>query len=361
MEHYTPKERAEIVKFYFQKNSSVTLTQRAYRAKYRGRKVPTSKTILRLVAKFNESGSVATSKPKIKARPRRSGDVIEGVRADVAENPGTSYRRRAQQFGMAPTTLWKILKIDLHFFPYKMQLAQQMKPEDKPRRVEYARNMQNIIASEPDFWSRLIMTDEAHFTLCGSVNTQNVRYWGPVNPQIIFEEPLHSPKVTVWCGICSERVIGPYFFENETGATVTVNGERYRAMIRDFLGNELAENGMEHYWFQQDGATCHTAGETMNLLRQMFPERLISKSGDYDWPPRSPDLSAPDFFLWGFLKGKVYANKPDSLQQLKANIREEIAKITPEMLEKVMKNAEKRADMCVAAGGSHLPDIIFKK
>ena len=99
----------------------------------------------------------------------------------------------------------------------------------------------------------------------------------------------------------------------------------------------------------------------MNLMRQMFSERLFSKSGDYYWSRRSPDLTAPDFFLWGFLKGKVYASKPDSLQQFKANIREEIAKITLEMLETMVKNTEKSADMYVVAGGSHLPDIIFKK
>lgn len=57
-------------------------------------------------------------------RTRRSGDVIEGVRADIEETLGTSHRRRAQQFGVSSTTMWKILKINLHFFPYKMQLAQ---------------------------------------------------------------------------------------------------------------------------------------------------------------------------------------------------------------------------------------------
>lgn len=361
MNHYTPKERAEIVKFYFQNESSVTLTQRAYRRKYRGRNVPTPKTIRLLVGKFSESGSVATSRPKIKPRPRRSNEVIRAVRADVADSPGTSYRRRAQQFGLSPTSMWRILKVDLHFFPYKMQTTLKLLPVDKPRRIQYATNMQNILAGEPDFWRHLIQTDEAHFSLSGSVNTQNVRYWGPTNPQLIHEKPLHSPKVTVWCGICSERVIGPYFFEDETGATVTVNGVRYRAMIRDFLANELAENNMEHYWFQQDGATCHSARETIDLLKPMFPRRLISKNGDYDWPPRSPDLTAPDFFLWGYLKSKVYSNKPETLEQLKANIRHEIAQITPETLANVMVNAEKRANLCVAAGGGHLADVIFKK
>jgi hypothetical protein len=132
-------------------------------------------------------------------------------------------------------------------------------------------------------------------------------------------------------------------------------------LLRDFLADEVDEHDMDDYWFQQDGATCHTARLTMDLLRAMFPNRLISKYGDFDWPARSPDLTAPDFFLWGYLKGKVYADKPATLQQLKANIRREIAAIEPETLKKVMENAEKRADLCVASGGGHLADVIFKK
>ena len=44
-----------------------------------------------------------------------------------------------------------------------------------------------------------------------------------------------------------------------------------------------------------------------------FDDRIISKAL---WPPRSPDLSPPDFFLWGALNGKAYANKPCTIQEL---------------------------------------------
>ena len=57
----------------------------------------------------------------------------------------------------------------------------------------------------------------------------------------------------------------------------------------------------------------------------------MSKSGDLNWPPRSPDLTPPDFFLWGYLKSKVYVNKPRTVAELKDNIREEIAAIPAEM------------------------------
>ena len=85
----------------------------------------------------------------------------------------------------------------------------------------------------------------------------------------------------------------------------------------------------------------------------------MSKNVDLEWPPCSPDLVVPDFFLWGYLKSKVYASKPKTIEGLKCNIRAEIAAITPEMLANVMQNAQKRAAFCVSNGGGHLIDVVF--
>ena len=63
-------------------------------------------------------------------------------------------------------------------------------------------------------------------------------------------------------------VIGPYVFRNDEGENVTVNGERYRSMINNFLVPQLQGIDIADKWFQQDGATCHTAGQTIELLRE---------------------------------------------------------------------------------------------
>jgi hypothetical protein len=55
---------------------------------------------------------------------------------------------------------------------------------------------------------------------------------------------------------------------------------------------------MEELWFQQDGTIAHTARASMTVVRQMFPQHVVSRFGDVPWPPRSPDLSVCDFFLW---------------------------------------------------------------
>jgi len=55
----------------------------------------------------------------------------------------------------------------------------------------------------------------------------------------------------------------------------------------------------------------------MAVLRKMFPNRVISRNGDIACPPRSPDLTPPDFFLWIYLKSKVLTNKPHTLLEVK--------------------------------------------
>ena len=111
--------------------------------------------------------------------------------------------------------------------------------------------------------------------------------------------PMHPARVTVWCGFWSGGIIGPFFFENEEGTAVTINDERYRAMLSKFFFKQIEEEDLDNIWFQQGGATCHTANATLNLLRPIFENRIISKRGDVNWPPRSCDLTPLDYFLWG--------------------------------------------------------------
>ena len=89
--------------------------------------------------------------------------------------------------------------------------------------------------------------DESHFTLNGSVNKQNCRFYATENPQLIEEQSLCDQKVTVWCGVCADMVIGPYFFEDDDGATKTVIGDRYRAMINDFMMLIVRENDLNGF------------------------------------------------------------------------------------------------------------------
>ena len=63
------------------------------------------------------------------------------------------------------------------------------------------------------------------------------------------------------------NVLQEWLFENEQGEAVTVNGDRYRAMLNEFLFKQIEEQDIGNIWFQQDGAICHIAEATLDVLR----------------------------------------------------------------------------------------------
>ncbi|GFV99150.1 uncharacterized protein TNCV_1511231 [Trichonephila clavipes] len=131
-------------------------------------------------------------------------------------------------------------------------------------------------------------------------------------------------------------------------------------MITNFFIPELNTHDVQELRFQQDGATCHTARATIDLLKDTLGDRLISRFGPVNWPPRSCDLTPLDYFLWVYVKSLVYADKPQTLDHLEDNVRRVIADIRPQMLEKVIENWTSRLDYIRASRGSPTPDIIFK-
>ena len=70
------------------------------------------------------------------------------------------------------------------------------------------------------------------------------------------------------------------------------------------------------------GATCHTKEATLDVVRPFFEDRIINRRGDVVWPPRSCDLTPFYYYLWCVVKDKCYADKPETIETLKDNIRE---------------------------------------
>ncbi|GFT89613.1 transposable element Tc3 transposase [Trichonephila clavipes] len=132
-------------------------------------------------------------------------------------------------------------------------------------------------------------------------------------------------------------------------------------MITNFFIPELNNHDVQELWFQQDGATCHTARATIDLLKDTLGDRLISRFVPVNWPPRSCDLTPLDYFLWGYVKSLVYVDKLQTLDHLEENIRRVISDKRPQMLEKKSsKNWTSRLDYIRASRGSPVPEIIFK-
>ncbi|GFX49311.1 uncharacterized protein TNCV_3334291 [Trichonephila clavipes] len=140
----------------------------------------------------------------------------------------------------------------------------------------------------------------------------------------------------------------------------SVNGDLYGAAITNFFIPELNNHDVQELWFHPDGATCDTARATIDLLKDTFGDRLISRFGPVNWPPRSCDLTPLDYFLWGYVISLVNEDKPQTLDHLEDNIRRVIADIRPQMLEKIIENWTSRLDYIRASRCSPMSEIIFK-
>ena len=84
--------------------------------------------------------------------------------------------------------------LDLHLHPYKVHLAQQLKPVDHSKRRRCVKWVPEQQAVDGNFSNKIFFSDETHFTLGGYVNKQNCCIWGSQNPQVI-------EKITACCAL----------------------------------------------------------------------------------------------------------------------------------------------------------------
>ena len=160
-------------------------------------------------------------------------------------------RRHSAAIGLSDRSVRRILHKDPNFHRYKIAIVQELNDRDMANSRISSEQLLEMLNVDGVI-STLLMTDEAHFHLSGFVNKQNYHYWASENPQELHQRPLHSERLTVWCGIASFGVTGPYFFEDNEGAAVTVTSERYVAMLRNFCEPELLRRGIDRssVWFQ---------------------------------------------------------------------------------------------------------------
>jgi len=93
----------------------------------------------------------------------------------------------------------------------------------------------------------------------------------------------------------------------------------------------------------------------MAKIQSFFGGSFISKGL---WTPRSPDLTPPDYFLWGYLKGRVYQNKSRTIDALKANITEEIQAVTADVMATTFQNMVRLVQSCLDANGGHFQHML---
>lgn len=314
----------------------------------------------RIVKRFEQTGSVIDGRHSNSGRPKsvRSSESIEEVKKVIEETPQRSVRKILGDITNNPSraSVHRMLRYDLKLIPYTVSIMQHLKDSDISSRLQFANWMKEHSEITDVIW----FSDEAHFYLNEQVNKRNCRYWGSEKRNIYIEKPLHGEKLTVWAAMSSTGIIGPFFFVDEFGDVETINSERYLNILRSKVLPALRRIGIDigSMWFQQDGATPHTALRVIAWLEEKFGENFISFKTNNEWPPHSPDLSPLDFYLWGYLKDRVYKPTPNTLDELKVAIRREMRKVTIETCQSVIRNFRERLDVVITQKGRHLEHIL---
>ena len=121
----------------------------------------------------------------------------------------------------------------------------------------------------------------------------------------------------------------------------------------------MPENERNNAWFQHDGAPPHRVAQVIIFFNNNFEDRWIANNGPFHWPARSPDLTPLDYFLWGTIKNRVYANPATTKEDMQTRLRQALQTIEPESISKAThSNFLKRVEKCLQVNGGHFEHLL---
>jgi hypothetical protein len=290
--------------------------QRKFRQEY-GQDPPEQHSIVAWHKQLLETGSVLRKKGS--GNRAVAPDRVEVIQEAFQCSPRKSIRHASRELCIPWSTIHDVVDKRLWLRAYKIQLVQKLRENDKPVCHKFALEMLLQLDDDDAFMKHVVFSDE----VSDKVHRHNCCIWGTENPHEVMEHEHDTPRLNVWCALTSDSVIGSFFFEE-----ATVTGASYLNMLQNYT-----ITGIPQGYFQQDGAPPHYANTVKAFLDQRFPGKWFGRRGPIAWPPRSPDLTPSDFFLWGYIKDLVYQTKVQGVAELHCRITAACETVTPAMLQ----------------------------
>lgn len=346
--HYSRDELVDMLLVFGRADENPYEAARMYAQKYPDRRHPQHGNFSRLIQRVRETGTVDYKKPNFENPPVCHEDIENEVMLQVVEKPHTSTREIANEIGVSQSSVSRIIRKN-KFHPYKMIVHQELSDNDFILRQNFSQWSLQKIAQNGNFFENVVFTDEATFRNDSIVIRHNMHYYDNVNPHWTRERrSQHRWSLNVWCGIVSGYIIGPIFIRHR------LTGNVYLHLLENEIQqqlNDLPENLRRNLWWQHDGAPPHFAANVREFLNDSYGNRWIGRGGPTAWPPRSPDLTPPDFFLWGYIKSKVYIEEPTTAQDMEERIRTCIRLIPADMVLRSVRSLERRFAVCMEREG----------
>lgn len=342
---YTVREKVTITAWAISLDElSVEKLRQRFLTQFR-KEAPPRQTIVNWKEKLLETGTLVQHRPRTGRPVGASGDAnSDAVMDAVQKDPTVSTRRLSAELDISQTTVCRILKKN-EMHPYKPIYSQFLCDGDEDRRLQFCEQMQNKFAQDPAFLRKMTFSDECVFSLNGNVNKHNVHYWCSENPHTRICNTGKSVSLTVWACISFSGVVASDI------SRATMNADRYCAILNEKVVPYFTQR--RQMLFQQDGAPPHYSIQARQILNEQMANQWIGRRGPIEWPARSPDLSACDYWLWAHLRQKVYTPgvQFQSIREMEDRITAELAAIPLDMFRKAFRDFPKRCEQCISQNG----------
>ncbi|GFU50981.1 t-complex protein 1 subunit delta [Nephila pilipes] len=334
MNKYSTDVRVFIVLQMARCDENVKAVQRAWQEKFHNKNWPNKRTMARLYAKFKRTGSVEDDK---KAMAIATATVVtDGAKQVVddffAADPTRFVRRAAEMLGIKRTSLQRIMK-ELELSPYKIQVTQHLNEDHTQRRSEFAQLMLEKLQTELSLLGQRKAGDHC----CPKPPPEKIS--------------CVVCNILAWC-------IWPYFHRWNSK-----RGELQKVPGRDFIPFLHGHDLVQGHWFMQDGARPHRTADVFEVHNEHFSDRIIGldypshfQSG-IEWLPYSSDLNPCDYYLWSYLKSKVWQTSPTNLPELKTAITTAVDTIDSEACSRVMVGFQNHLTAVLVKDGGHFEPL----
>ncbi|GFW76227.1 uncharacterized protein TNCV_3800621 [Trichonephila clavipes] len=286
-------DRALLLKLFYQNDNSAVVALRKFR------------TLKGLQKGLLTAKNLRLMKVALQVEEDKSSKVLAS----------TSVHRVAEALDLPRSTVQKIMRNIIRYYPYKLQFVQELLPHDFETRHLFSLQFLARLEVDPEWPWNILWTDEAHFHLDGA----------------------GSP------------------------VTFSITGQRYASLLRNKIIPDLqARQCLSRIIFMQDGAPPHITRCVLDVLKHHFTEEcVISRQFRHLWPSRSPDHNPCDFWLWGHLKHLVSCDEPKTLPDLQDSTSRHVLNISQNTLRSTVERIILRFQIVVENDVHHVEHLML--
>lgn len=296
--------------------------------------IPEGRTILKANQRLLETGTTSISREG-RGYSRKTVRTEENILRYFERHPRGSTRQAGRHLGVNQTYVWHVLRRNNRRL-FHSRRVKAIHDNDPDTRINFCRW---LLANQR---ANILWTAESQF---GMVNSQN--------------EHSGQVSVNVWAGMINGKIIGPVFVKERLRGSRRLKS--FRRVVTEIL-DDVPLGYLSNLYFQHDRRPARFETSVRSFLDEEFPDRWIGRGGPINWPPRSPDLTPVDFFLWSEVERRVDdMTKFRNVNELKRKIKRVFREVKTErsaVLRSLNLNIIRRAELCVQENGRHFEHLL---